>query len=70
MEAKECAHDGFTVTTELHKGKYVYYRCSQCTNPYMREQDISDRLGEVLKGIYVPETVVHGIVESLQKDGE
>jgi site-specific DNA recombinase len=65
-----CAHDGFTVTAELHKGKYVYYRCSQCAKHYMREQDISDRLGEALKGIYVPETVVHGIAESLQGDRE
>jgi site-specific DNA recombinase len=65
-----CAHDGFTVTTELHKGKYVYYRCSQCAKHYMPEQDISERLGEVLKGIYVPETIVHGIVERLQRDGE
>jgi len=63
-------NDGFTVTTELHKGKYVYYRCSQCAKHYMREQDISDRLGDVLKGIYVPETIVHGIVESLHKDRE
>ena len=36
----------------------------------MREEDISDRLGDVLKGIYVPETIVHGIVEAMQKDGE
>jgi site-specific DNA recombinase len=65
-----CAYDGFTVTTELHKGKYVYYRCSQCAKHYMREQDISDRLGDVLKGIYVPEAVVHGIVGSLQENRE
>ena len=25
--------------------------------PYMREQEVSDRIGEVLKDIYVPETV-------------
>ncbi len=65
-----CANDGFTITTELHKGKYVYYRCSKCAKRYIREQDISDKLGEVLRGIYVPETVVHGIVESLQGDRE
>ena len=55
----KCAHDGCTVTAELQKGKYVYYRCShgrgKCSLPYMREQEVSDRMGEVLKGIYVPE---------------
>jgi site-specific DNA recombinase len=37
-----CAHDGCTVTTELQKGRYIYYRCSQgrgkCSLPYMREE--------------------------------
>ena len=65
-----CAHDGCTVTAELQKGKYVYYRCShgrgKCSLPYMREQDVSDRLGQVLKDIYVPETIADTIVASLQ----
>jgi site-specific DNA recombinase len=69
-----CAHDGCTVTCELQKGKYVYYRCShgrgKCSLPYMREQDVSERLGELLKGICVPETIAQNIVDSLQSDGE
>jgi site-specific DNA recombinase len=44
-----CARDGCTVTAELQKRKYVYYRCSggrgKCSLPYMREQDVSDRNG-------------------------
>jgi site-specific DNA recombinase len=67
-----CAHDGCTVTTELQKGKYVYYRCShgrgKCSLPYMRESDLSDKLGDLLKEIYVPETISNRIVESLQSD--
>ncbi len=50
-----CAHDGCTVTAELQKGRYVYYRCShgrgKFSLPYMREQDLADRLGGLLKGI-------------------
>ena len=69
-----CAHDGCTVTTELQKGKYIYYCCShgrgKCSLPYMREQDVSDRLGSVLKDIYVPEAVVQKITDSLQADSE
>jgi hypothetical protein len=30
----------------------------------MREQDVSDRLGELFKGIYVPVTVATSIVEN------
>ena len=68
----KCAHDGCTVTAERQKGKYVYYRCShgrgKCSLPYMREQEVSDRMGEVLKDIYVPETVAATIVASLSSD--
>jgi hypothetical protein len=67
-----CAHDGCTVTTEFHKGKYVYYRCSfgrgKCNLPYMPEQQVSGMLGEVLRNIYVPDTVVHAIVNSIEND--
>jgi DNA invertase Pin-like site-specific DNA recombinase len=68
----KCAHDGCTVTAEKQKGKYVYYRCShgrgKCSLPYMREQEVSDRMGGVLKDIYVPETVAETIVASLSSD--
>jgi hypothetical protein len=67
-----CAHDGCTVTTELQKGRYIYYRCShgrgKCALPYMREQDVAVRLGQVLKDIYVPEGVAAQIVGSLNTD--
>jgi site-specific DNA recombinase len=69
-----CAHDGCTVTTELQKGRYIYYRCSQgrgkCSLPYMREEGLSDQLGELLKGIYVPEKIGRTIVASLNSDLE
>ncbi len=68
----KCAHDGCTVTAERQKGKYVYYRCSHgrghCSLPYMREQQVSDRLGDVLRDIYVPEEVTETIVASLDSD--
>jgi site-specific DNA recombinase len=67
-----CFHDGCTVTTELQKGRYIYYRCShgrgKCALPYMREQDVSNRLGEVLKGISVPAGVASQVVGSLHSD--
>jgi hypothetical protein len=64
--------DGYTFTTELQKGKYVYYRCShgrgKCDLPYMREEYISERMGELLKQIYVPKTIARAIVNSLDAD--
>ncbi len=67
-----CSRDGCTVTTERHKGKYDYYRCSQgrgkCDLPYMPERQVSTMLGDVLKGIQVPETVACQIVASIASD--
>jgi site-specific DNA recombinase len=67
-----CSHDGCTVTTELQKGRYIYYRCShgrgKCALPYMREQDVAIRLGELLKGISIPERVADQIVGALRSD--
>jgi site-specific DNA recombinase len=67
-----CAHDGCTVTTERHKGKYDYYRCSggrgKCVLPYMPEAKVSNMLGEALKSIQVPENIARQIVSSMASD--
>jgi len=69
-----CANDGCRVTTELHKGRYVYYRCSygrgKCGFPYVPEQKISDSLGDVLRDIYVPDHIANAIADSMQGDQE
>jgi chorismate mutase len=68
------AHDNLTVTAELKKGKYVYYRCSgyhgKCKLPRFREEQISEKLGEVLKGICIPDEVVARIATALEHDQE
>ena len=67
-----CAHDDCTVTAEIQKKKYVYYRCSQgrgkCELPYFREEEISSRFEQVLKDIYIPEDVVAELENSLLHD--
>ena len=68
----KCAHDGCTVTAEVKKGKYVYYRCSgykgPCDLPRFREQEIAERMGSVLLDIHIPDGVARSIEESLQSD--
>ena len=68
-----CSHDGCTVTAGIQKKKYVYYRCTRgkgpCDSPYLREEVISDKLGEILKNIYVPENIARGIVDSVKQRG-
>ena len=64
-----CAHDACTVTAELKKNKYVYYRCSggrgPCELPRFREEDISEKLGNVLRDVSLPPEVARSIEASL-----
>ena len=66
-----CAHDNCTVTAELKKNKYVYYRGSgyrgKCALPRFREEQISERLGHVLQDVCIPEEVARSIGASLQQ---
>ncbi len=68
----QCAYDGCTLTGDIQKAKYVYYRCTghrgKCDLPRFREEDIAQRLGEPLKGLQVPAEVVSQIVTTLRKD--
>ena len=67
-----CAHDNCRITAELKKGKYVYYRCSgyrgKCATPRFREQEISQKLGEILKSIHIPDAILATLQESLNRD--
>ena len=67
-----CAHDGCTMTAVLKKGKYVYYRCSgyrgKCDTPRFREEEMSHRLGELLKNIHIPDDVLQRIEQTLARD--
>jgi site-specific DNA recombinase len=67
-----CAHDGCTVTAELKKEKYVYYRCSgyrgKCDLPRFREAEISERLGTILENIRIPDEVLARIQETLKRE--
>ncbi|MGC1781193.1 MAG: recombinase family protein [Acidobacteriaceae bacterium] len=71
-ELRNCAYDGCTVTGELKKEKYVYYRCTgyrgKCDLPRFRKEDLAARLGEPLKGLQVPSEIVTQIVETLERD--
>jgi site-specific DNA recombinase len=64
-----CAYDGCMVTAEIKKTKYTYYRCTgsrgKCELPLFREEELGDRLGQILKDIYIPDHVLTQLAESL-----
>jgi site-specific DNA recombinase len=67
-----CAHDDCTVTAELKKNKYVYYRCSggrgPCELPRFREEEIAEKLGSVLRDVSLPSEVARAIEASLERE--
>jgi site-specific DNA recombinase len=67
-----CAYDDCMVTMELKKNRYTYYRCTgyrgKCALPYMREEELGNRLGQVLKDIYIPDDVLATLEHALLHD--
>ncbi len=67
-----CAYDNCTVTAELKKNRYTYYRCTgyrgKCDLPYFREEELGDRLGSVLRDIHIPSDVLTQLEKSLLCD--
>ena len=64
-----CAYDDCMVTTEFKKNRYTYYRCTgyrgKCPLPYMREEELGNRLGQILKDIQIPDDVLAALEHSL-----
>ena len=64
-----CAYDGCTVTAEIKRGKYIYYHCTghrgKCSLPYVREEKLGERLGQILKDIHIPDRALKQVIEAL-----
>jgi len=67
-----CAYDDCAVTAEIKKNKYTYYRCTgsrgKCDLPYMREEELGEKLGQILKNIHVPDNVLAQLESLLRSD--
>ncbi len=67
-----CAYDNCKITAEFKKGKYTYYRCTgyrgPCELPYFREEELGDRLGQILKDIHIPDDILRVLEKSLLTD--
>ena len=67
-----CAYDDCVVTAELKKGKYAYYHCTgyrgKCELPYFREEELGERLGEVLKKVHIPDQVLGPLQKAMIED--
>ena len=68
-----CGHCGLSVTPEKHKG-HVYYHCTQYNGKHgadwLREDNITEQIGNVFKKLQVPEHILQQIVETLRTTHE
>lgn len=64
-----CGHCGLAVTAEKHKG-HVYYHCTQYNGKHnagwVREEAITEEIGQVFKRLKLPEHVLNEIVSNLK----
>ena len=60
------------MTAETKKGRYVYYHCTgyrgKCALPYFCEEELGNRLGQTLKDIHIPDSVLEQLRQSLLHD--
>jgi site-specific DNA recombinase len=65
-----CANCGCAITAERKKGKYVYYHCTNyhggCDNTYIREEQLSDLLDDVIRPIQITPEVAEDIATALR----
>jgi site-specific DNA recombinase len=66
-----CGLCGCWMTAEEKKSRYVYYHCTgfkgQCGNTYIREDRLSNLLGEIVRAIEIPDDLAAKIGIALQE---
>lgn len=65
-----CAHCGCMITPEKHKGKYVYYHCTEHNGKHgaawVREEELTGQFANIFKRMQVPEKVIAQITEGFK----
>ncbi|GAI77071.1 unnamed protein product, partial [marine sediment metagenome] len=64
-----CAKCGCAITAEIQKNKYVYYHCTsykgKCGNKFIREESLTEKLGELVKKIRIEPKIIDWLKEAL-----
>jgi len=66
-----CGHCGCNITAEIKKNRYTYYHCTgfkgNCGQPYMREEQLEEKLGQFVKDIVIDDERLEWIKEALKE---
>ncbi|MCE5216059.1 recombinase family protein [bacterium] len=67
----KCERCGCAVTAGVHKGKYVYYRCTRargdCRAPLIREDRLEGLLGELVQRVQIDEQTIDWVAMALKE---
>ena len=65
-----CSKCGCTITPEIHKGKYIYYHCTNykkiCERIWVNETNLLRPIKKILGGLKLPQEKLEEVVESLK----
>ena len=66
-----CGHCDCALTGEIHKGRYVYYRCShykaKCPEPYAREEALAEQFATMLDSLTFPTEALDWLTRALRE---
>jgi site-specific DNA recombinase len=66
-----CGLCGCAMTAEIKKGQYVYYHCTgyrgKCGNDYIRQENLSELLGDIASRIEIDHTLAEKIAAALRE---
>lgn len=69
----KCAKCGSSITAEIHKEKFIYYRCTGyrgCKLTYVREEKIADMLFQAIKKISIDEELLNHCREVFKNENK
>lgn len=70
----KCRVCGSSYTTEIQKGKYIYYRCTEHykkhSHKYWRQKDVEKKITNLLDKLIIPENIFQDVKTSLKSSHE
>ena len=65
-----CGKCGCAVTSEIKKGRYIYYHCTQsrsgCDEVYYREEDLDPKFDAIVKSITIPPSIRNWMIRAIE----
>ncbi|MBU0504220.1 MAG: recombinase family protein [Candidatus Omnitrophica bacterium] len=69
----KCGECGCSITSEIQKKRYIYYRCSKkrgvCATPFMREEALVDQINEAANAVAISNELKDFLMSRINEEG-